>query len=228
MDGHVGDTKLADELVSLRSAFNESIRDSKSTKSLMQEEMRELRSRNDELESELSKKVDDKQLKRQFSLRRSSSTIQKMMPANQDAYSFLFCSANCSIPSMLGFLVVVVQVSLFSLFVGNLITSSRIPPGVDIVVQVTQAIAIMVSFLAANDVRISIRALIYQDGVEEMEEQFKYFTKNRFLVANACMFAQGMLGQVVTIFLIIYSDNVFDLLLNFCSVLFVSELDELV
>ena len=46
-------------------------------------------------------------------------------------------------------------------------------------------------------------------------------------IAVIIMLTQGMLSIMVVIALIVYSDNVFDLLLNFTAVIFVSELDEL-
>ncbi|CAJ1945977.1 unnamed protein product [Cylindrotheca closterium] len=159
----------------------------------------------------------------------STKVVNKeLRTLSDDVYSFLFCSKVLSVPSFIGLGTVFIQFSVFALFLGDLLNTQEIPANVETLVRVGQAGAILINFMAQTDVRTGMRALIYQEGVEALENEFAGFTRRRFIIANIFMLSQGLLGTVVSIQLIVYSDNIFDLLLNFTAVMFVSELDELV
>ena len=160
---------------------------------------------------------------------RSSSLIDEEINYQTlpwDAYAFFYCCDPKSSPLWIGVTVVILQVSLFSLFLWDLLNSNEIPANVEVAVRATQGISILVSFLIQADVRTGLRTLIRQDGIEVLEAEFVAFSYHRFILANALMCLQGLLGQIVVIVLILMSDNVFDLLLNFTAVVFISELDE--
>ena len=146
--------------------------------------------------------------------------------ANTDAYSFLYCAPLCSMPMQIGTVVVILQFSLFLLFFADLLDTQSLPPDVGILVRCTQFICILVCFLAQTDIRNALRALLHFEGTEVFRKRFIGFSVAKFVFANCVMLIQGMLSVIVVIALIIYSDNVFDLLLNFTAVIFVSELDE--
>ncbi|KAL3935200.1 MAG: hypothetical protein SGBAC_009231 [Bacillariaceae sp.] len=147
---------------------------------------------------------------------------------NTNAYTFLYTSATCSGPFIAGLVTCVMQYAVFSLFLLDLLNTTSIPPGVAALVRVCQIIAIIISFLVETDMLSALRAVFYREGFEEMKAAFDGFSPWKFFFANFLMGMQGMLGKVVAFFLIIFSDNVFDLLLNFTAVMFVSEVDEIV
>ena len=84
------------------------------------------------------------------------------------------------------------------------------------------------SFFAETDIRTSLRLIIYREGFQEIKVGFDCFTTGAYLTANALMLLQGLLSQFIVFLLIVYSDNIFDLLLNFTAVMFVSHLDKLI
>lgn len=175
-----------------------------------------------------------KSLMNQFSQQFSALATQSDQPAehtfSEDAYSFLFCSPVCSGTYWIGMTIVFLQFGIFTLFLLDLLSTQEIPPNVEPIVRIAQFIAVFVTFIAQTDIRTSLRALIYREGVEEADEAFGQhgFTLFKFLFANILMLVQGIIGVIVAISLIVLTDNVFDLLLNFTAIMFVSELDELV
>lgn len=200
--------------------------------SKLKKENKNLRDANKKLQG-LIKEKDNKDKRREMRTQAMISQVsvrntRAMRTLSEDIYSFLFCSKLRSVPSFIAISTVLLQYAVFIMFFANLLFTQNVPANVEIIVRVSQATAILVTFAAQTDVRVSLRALIYQEGVDEIAAFFTEFTMFRFFLANILMFLQGMLCVVVTIVLIIYTDNVFDLLLNFTAVMFVSELDELV
>lgn len=168
--------------------------------------------------------LDSKQL--QLTERPSDNEVE-LINANCDVYTFLFCAPFGSMPMVTGVLVVALQFSLFLLFLADLLDTQSLPPDVGILVRCTQFICVLVCFLAQTDIRNSLRALLYFEATDVLQLRFPGFAIGKFILANLIMLVQGLLSITVVTALIVYSDNVFDLLLNFTAVIFVSELDEL-
>jgi len=194
----------------------------KKNKALEQENKRLLR------RSMMQSKNNDKRTMELLQSFSSKLANKEMRTLSDDVYSFLFCSKICSIPSWIGIVTVCIQFGVFALFLGDHWNTQEIPANVEELVRVGQIGAILITFLSQTDVRTSLRALIYQEGVQELADVFPGFTVSRYITGNIFMLLQGLLGTIVAIQLIVYSDNIFDLLLNFTAVMFVSELDELV
>eukprot|EP00526_Cylindrotheca_closterium_P003145 CAMPEP_0113652330 /NCGR_PEP_ID=MMETSP0017_2-20120614/27944_1 /TAXON_ID=2856 /ORGANISM="Cylindrotheca closterium" /LENGTH=1480 /DNA_ID=CAMNT_0000565161 /DNA_START=102 /DNA_END=4541 /DNA_ORIENTATION=- /assembly_acc=CAM_ASM_000147 len=147
---------------------------------------------------------------------------------NTNAYTFLYTSALCSAPFIAGVVTSLIQYTVFSLFLLDLLNTTSIPPGVTTLVRACQAIAIIIAFLVETDMLTALRGMFYREGFDEMANAFDGFAPWKFYFANALMGMQGLLGKFVAFSLITFADNVFDLLLNFTAVMFVSELDEIV
>jgi len=145
-----------------------------------------------------------------------------------NAYTYFYTSPFMSVSHWLAKITFFLQCSILSLFFLDIWSNLIIPPNVDGLVRICQAIAILVSFFAETDIRTSLRSIIYREGFQEIKVGFDCFTTGAFLTANALMLLQGLLGQFIVFLLIVYSDNIFDLLLNFTAVMFVSHLDELI
>jgi len=145
-----------------------------------------------------------------------------------NAYTFLYTSELFSGPSIAGMVTCSIQYTVFSLFLLDLLNTESVPPGVAALVRVVQVIAIIIAFLVETDTLTALRAVIYRNGFDEMANSFNGFTPWKYDVANFLLGGQGLLGKVVAFYLIIFADNVFDLLLNFTAVMFISELNEIV
>lgn len=150
-----------------------------------------------------------------------------MISMNHNAYTFLYTTSKIG-PFFAGLIPCVMQYAVFVLFLLDLLNTSKIPPDVATIVRACQVMAIIITFLVETDMLRALRAVVYREGLEEMINEFDGFHPWKFYASNFLMGTQGLLGKVVAFFLIIFADNVFDLLLNFTAVMFVSELDEIV
>lgn len=195
----------------------------------------ELEKKNDDLESRNSRfekryEETDRQLSELKNLIDSNGIDDidlDSLSMNLNAYTMLYTSSVTSGPWIASFITCFIQYTVFSLFLLDLLNTTSIPPGVTVLVRVCQVIAIIVAFLVEYDMLHALRAVIYRHGFREMKNTFDGFDPMKFYLANALMGMQGLLGKFVAFFLIIFSDNVFDLLLNFTAIMFVSELDEI-
>lgn len=140
---------------------------------------------------------------------------EEMINANSDVYSFLYCASFGNLSMFLGGIVVILQFSLFLLFLADLLDTQRLPPDVGILVRITQFICIVVCFLAQADIKNSLQAPLYREATEVLHQRFIGFSMLKFILSNCVMLIQGILSVGVVIALIVYCDNVFDLLLNF-------------
>jgi hypothetical protein len=146
-----------------------------------------------------------------------------------DAYSFIFWCSSSNMPMLIGVSISILQFLLFGLFLYNILGTFELPKDVEIDVTITQGVAIFVSFLAQEDLRTALVALMHQEGAGALERQEVIgFSRLKFYATYTLMGLQGLLGQVVGFMLILYSDNVFDLILNFTAIGFISQLDEIV
>ncbi|CAJ1966820.1 unnamed protein product [Cylindrotheca closterium] len=235
-----GDSNLADELVALKQAME----DLKTKNEKLEEKTSNLESRLEKKTPQTSSEGISRTILPSGQLLGSSSldinstfpeqSQREQMPceiemiqSNCDVYSFLYCAPFASFSMVLGSMVVCLQFSLFLLFLADLLDTQSLPPDVGILVRCTQFICVLVCFLAQTDIRNSLRALLYCEATGVLRKRFVGFSMGKFFLSNLVMLVQGLLSITVVTALIVYSDNVFDLLLNFTAVIFVSELDEL-
>jgi hypothetical protein len=156
---------------------------------------------------------------------------KKQLPP--DTSSFLVCSKVLSQPFVLGITVFIFQITIYSLLAVDLINpSSRdnnplgIPANVETTIRGTQFIALIVAVLTQADLRTSLEQVNEGYNKDLIGNEFGEASCGKWWFATACRFLQGALGLVVTFFLIVREDNVFDLLLNFTAMEFVSQLDD--
>jgi hypothetical protein len=135
-------------------------------------------------------------------------------------------------PFLLGITVFIVQITIFGLLAGDLINRFSennpfgIPENVEISVRVTQFIAIIIASLSQLELLTSLEQVNEGYSQERIGKEFGEATCGKWWFATACRFWHGALGLFVTFLLIITEDNVFDLLLNFTAMEFVSKLDD--
>jgi hypothetical protein len=168
-----------------------------------------------------------------FSLKSSRSQLtddeKKKLPP--DTFSFLVCSKVLSQPFVFGITVFIFQITIYSLLAVDLINPSShnplgIPANVEPSVRGTQFLAIIVAVLTQADLRTSLEQVNEGYNKDRIGNEFGEASRGKWWFAAACRFLQGALGLVLTFFLIVTVDNVFDLLLNFTAMEFVSQLDD--
>jgi hypothetical protein len=126
------------------------------------------------------------------------------------------------------------QIVIFSLLAVDLISKkdsegdrlARIPAHVETIVRVTQFLAIIIAVLTQADLRTSLEQVNEGYSEDRIGKKSEEASCGKWWFAAACRFLEGALGLVVTFFLIVIEDNVFDLLLNFTAMEFVSQLDD--
>jgi hypothetical protein len=170
-----------------------------------------------------------------FSLKSSKSRLEeekgkKKLPP--DTLSFLVCSKLLSQPFVLGITVFLFQITIYCLLAVDLINPSRenplgIPANVETNVRGTQFLAVIFAVLTHADLRTSLEQM--NEGYKEYKKdsigkEFEEASCGKWWFATACRFLQGALGLVVTFFLIVTVDNVFDLSLNVAAIEVVSQL----
>jgi hypothetical protein len=169
-----------------------------------------------------------------FSPSRRRTTIQleeegsKQLPP--DTFSLLVCSKILSPPFLLGIVVFLFQITIFSLLAGDLINKDsanpiRIPANVEMIVRVTQFLAIIIAVLTQTDLQTSLEQMNEGYRTDLVGKEFGDASGGKWWFATACRFLQGALGLVGTFILIVRVDNVLDLLFGFTAMEFVSQLD---
>jgi hypothetical protein len=134
-------------------------------------------------------------------------------------------------PFVLGITVFIFQVAIYGLLVLDLIKPFSdnplgIPANVETNVRLTQFLAVIVAVLTQADLRTSLEQVNEGYRPDRIGKEFGEASCGKWWFATACRFLQGALGLVGTFFLIVIADNVFDLLLNFTAMEFVSQLDD--
>jgi len=120
---------------------------------------------------------------------------------NPNAYTFLYTSAMCSAPFIAGFVPCLMQFTVFSLFLLDLLNTTSIPPAVATLVRVCQVIAIIIAFLVETDMLTALRAVIYREGFDKMSNSFIGFAPWKFYFANVLMgMHAGSVGQICCLF----------------------------
>jgi hypothetical protein len=151
----------------------------------------------------------------------------------RDTFSFLVYTRRLSLPSLVAALVFCLQIAIFSLVSVDVIDLSsagnplNFPPGVEATVRATEVLAIIVAILTQDDVKKVIHIL--RDGYDEdsFHDAFGHeASRSKWALSIVLRGLQGLLGLFVTFMLIMQSNTVLDLLLNFSAMEFVSLLDD--
>jgi len=151
---------------------------------------------------------------------------------SEDTFSFLISAPIKSFPAVVALIVLALQATLFTLVAVNVIDLHltgnvlQYPPNVDIAVRIAEFFALMVSVLTQLDIRNAL--LLLRDGYEESYfAAFDGASRTKWYLSIVLRSSEGILGLFVTFLLIMQSETVLDLLLNFCGMEFVSFFDEL-
>jgi hypothetical protein len=140
-------------------------------------------------------------------------------------------SKTLSSPVLFAIVVFITQVAVFTLVAiditdlentGNIL---NIPHNVEAPVRVTEVLALIIAVLTQDDIRTSMNLL--RDGYRQSYfGEFEGVTRTKWAISIVLRALEVLLGLFVTFLLVMQSENVLDLLLNFSAMEFVSLLDE--
>jgi hypothetical protein len=151
----------------------------------------------------------------------------------RDTFSFLVYTRRSSLPSLLAALVFCIQTAIFSLVSVDVIDMSNprnplnFPPNVESTVRTTEVLAIIIAIITQDDVKKVIHIL--RDGYDENSFHRAFgceASRCKWLFSIVLRGSEGLLGLFVTFMLIMQSETVLDLLLNFSAMEFVSLMDD--
>jgi hypothetical protein len=161
------------------------------------------------------------------------SAEEEFEPPN-DIYTVIATWKFNSKPFWISINVVAIQILLLTLLLIDQIDSGAekslqiFPANVPTTVHVSQALAIIVAIMGQDDLRIAIEG--YFDGLPTRfkgDIAFQEMNSAQWNLSYGARFVQGLLSVIASFILALQSESVFDVLLNFLGVKFVSELDDL-
>jgi len=152
-----------------------------------------------------------------------------------DTFSFLVYTDVFSSYFLLGIMVFLFQLAIYGVLLYDIIDSGTkinkknlfgFPFNVGDPVRIAEVIAIFISIITQQDVRKAI--CLYRDGFDEsgLTQVFKGATIYKWWLSIVFRACEGGLGLIVTFLLIMRSDSVLDLLLNFSAIEFITMLDD--
>ncbi|CAJ1943607.1 unnamed protein product [Cylindrotheca closterium] len=152
----------------------------------------------------------------------------------RDVYSIVSSWEFNSRPFWISLLVIAVQIVLLALLLTDQTQGTAeadvvvFPVNVPTIVHLAQALATIIAIMDQDDLRSAIEA--YFDGLPTRfkgDDGFQRMTKAQWNFSCFIRFFQGFLSVLASFVLAVQSQTVFDVLLNFLGVKFVSELDDL-
>ena len=152
----------------------------------------------------------------------TEAELQQTLP--KDVYSLLIASRIFSWPFLVGATVSIMQVLLLFLLArdqwndGNKLNPIGLPVNVGRVVRTTQVLAILISVFVQDDLRIALNYM--NEGYVNLDN-LRNSSPMKWWFAMILRSFLGSFGLFVAFLLIVESDNVFDLLLNFTGVAFI-------
>lgn len=197
-----------------------------------------LKARHATLEARLAK-VETSNKKRETALVKQPSALTPGLPQNdddadqslhEDTYAFILNSPLCSYSFILGLFVFLVQEVVFFLMFSSLTrigesddfdaTDFGIPVNVDPAVRILQMVAMAFTVLTQTDIikGLDLTRLI---GNRSFRDSYPHIPTWRILLCIITLLLEGLVGTLVSFVLIVTSDNVVDLLLNFTAMAFV-------
>jgi len=150
-----------------------------------------------------------------------------------DTFGFLIVSRPCSIPFFTAWFVVALKNTIFAMVCFDL--AGRDPEGISALIPVlvsqsvfvTQLLSYGLLILTQNDL-LSAATLLYRGYNEDIQRTFPQGgQKWQWLMSVIMAFVDGAFGISTTFLLVVTSDTVLDVILNFAAVAFVSDLDEI-
>ena len=148
---------------------------------------------------------------------------------NEDTFSFMIVSKPLSVPYITGLLMFALKTSIYCLVLANVIewnakfNKLNVPVNVSAPVVISQFIAFGITVFTQDDL-IMVMILLYE-GYKDVHRSLPQVTLLQWMSAVLFCSIDASLGLFATFVLVVNSDTVLDVLLNFAAVEFVSQLD---
>ena len=152
-----------------------------------------------------------------------------------DTYSFWIASQYCSASYIFAVAIWVIQILIFVLVLQTQLewdeestNMLKVPINVTAPVRTVQIVSILIAIFVEDDIRIAVEQCqeSYTD-LQNGQENFRYATPTKWKLSYAARSISSLFGLTAIFVLIIQESNVFDLLLNFTGLEFVSQLDNI-
>ena len=153
----------------------------------------------------------------------------------EDTFSFLiYCDIN-SRSFVLGILVFLFQIAIYIILTANIVEDEPrngnifgFPETASVPLRISECLAILISIITQTDARKAI--CLYRDGFDEagLTQVFQGASFWKWSLSIGLRASEGLLGLIIAFLLIMQSDDVLELLLNFSAIEFVTLLDDVV
>ena len=151
----------------------------------------------------------------------------------EDTFSFLIYCCISSRSFVLGIVVFLFQIGIYIILTANIVKQNEsnrfgFPGEVSVPLRISEFLAILISIITQTDVRKAI--CLYRDGFDEtgLTQVFQGARFWKWALSIGLRASEGLLGLIIAFLLIMRSDDVLELLLNFSAIEFVTILDDVV
>lgn len=162
-----------------------------------------------------------------------SANKQDYVKLSRDVYSLLYYSVPRSIAFAFSILTYCLQMFILSLFLADSVNLDNpdnplgIPAGVDSIVRAAQCVAILIAVATQDDLITAINEFFVGYYREALSSEGCGGARWQWLLSITTRFSQGGLCLTATFVLILQSEDVVGLFLDFLAVSFVSTLDDI-
>lgn len=166
-----------------------------------------------------------KNVRKDSTTRLSEDSFSFLMFTSYSACNIMFVYAIVTCCTQLLIYVLVVTNTTNDVESGNNRNVFNFPPNVDMSTRIAQLVAIVISIFMQDDVITALNLIT--DGYDQSSfgEAFDGASFGKWVFSVSSRFVEGGFGLIVTFLLIMQSEQVVDLLLNFTAMEFVSNLD---
>ncbi|CAJ1969080.1 unnamed protein product [Cylindrotheca closterium] len=164
----------------------------------------------------------------------NNNTKRSTFKLTPDMYSILACWEWSTKPFWASLFVVFLQITLLSVLIVDLIGGATVdnilnlPGNVEYTVRIAQAVAVPIAVFKQEDLREGIEGIFLgMPHAFRGDIKFQSMKPIKWRIGYFLRFAQGFLSMFASFILLIQAETVFDLLLNFLGIEFISDLDNL-
>ena len=151
-------------------------------------------------------------------------------PLNEDIYSILFVAKTKSIPTLYALGVMALQMVIISVFLLDLIPrlfhGFEVPVNVGLLVRIAQALTIFLMVTTQDDLIQGVSS-IYNGYSSDVLRIAPHATKRKFVIVYCLQTIIGFTYQIAIILLIMKSDEIVSMLLNFAALSFIAMIDDI-
>ena len=174
-------------------------------------------------------------IRRKLSFRKSTVTGQKAFAKTlpSDSYAFLMVAPLWGIPWFMGLIVWTIQIILYALMLFSTLDVTGetfnndlgVPPNVDSSVRIVQLLALIIAVATQDDLMKALDMIRFRKS-KSFLEFFPNSSVPKVAFGITTRVCEGIMGLLASFFLVVTSETIYLLLLNFTALEFISQLDE--